>query len=181
MLELTAFLLRCRTSFLAQVVTTLTGPREPGRNCQTPTPPPLSFPSLCESANPERRIHPFVHSLSQGIKLLVFIHPYPVVFSPSVVQGCLTHPKTKVKKQNPKIQKQKEKSKKKRWSANPSRNPLSLDKVTLAKPESKTKQNKKKRKAAREASWREAATLVGRVKVWSLAQRGCAAICCIVV
>ena len=51
---------------------------------------------------------------------------------------------------------------------------MSLDKVTLAK------QKKKKRKAAREASWREAETLIGKVKVWSFAQRGCATICCIV-
>jgi len=32
-----------------------------------------------------------------------------------------------------------------------------------------------------EASWREAETLVGKVKLWSLARRGYAAICCIVV
>jgi len=83
----------------------------------------------------------------------------------------------KAKSKNPKAKSKKQKKAMERQIPQG----LSLDKVTLAKPKSKTKQNKKKRKAAREASWREAATLVGRVKVWSLAQRGCAAICCIVV
>jgi hypothetical protein len=43
--------------------------------------------------------------------------------------------KTKVKKQNPK-------AKKSDGARNPSRNTLSLDKVTLAKPKSKTKKEK---------------------------------------
>jgi len=70
-LELPAFLLCHRTSFLAQVVT-LTGPREPGRNCQTPRPPPLDLPSLRESASPGVALTPvpsFTHTRNHFVSI----------------------------------------------------------------------------------------------------------------
>jgi hypothetical protein len=104
-LELSAFLLRRRTSFLAQVVT-LTGPREPGRNCQTPTPPPLGFPSLCGSANPEVALPPlraFLHQESSCMYsfirfLLYSLLPSSKVASHKQSQSPKAKKKQKVKK-----------------------------------------------------------------------------------
>ena len=121
-LELTALLLRRCTSFLAQVVT-LTGPREPGRNCQTPRPPPLGFPSLDPPAAHEVTMPP-IPVFASHMESICSIHSsVPVVFPfPFPSSKVASHSKKKQSqklksKSESKIQNPKAKSKKRRWSA----------------------------------------------------------------